>query len=685
MSTPISPPPVTRWQPDYLPAYVANGVIGLRVGPVPHLRGVAIVSGFEGLDSTELITSFARAPYPVAADLRVGKVKLSGSPERATLHEQRYDFAAGELHTRMSFDGDDARAEVDVLTFCSRTLPTIALQEIVVRVDRDCDLMLSAGVDTERLPGTWGDRMINRFDVDGLLRWVSYGGTGSCGAAYVTELSGAEHAGQTVDAGAAAPLNTSYTIRARAGRPYRLRQLTSLVPDALHRQPHLQAVRLAHAARTRGFDELRRDNARTWDDLWQGRVVLAGAPRRWQAMADAAYFYLHTSVHRSSPSSTGLFGMAYWPDYHYYRGHVMWDIETFVVPSLLLTQPEAARTLLMYRSARLGGARANAAMAGFGGLHFPWESSMLVGEEASPLNSPAPDKEHHVGMGVALAFARYAHATGDREFAATHTWPVLDGVAEWIESRLVRTPRGCEIERVNGIAEIEGTVDNNAFVNMAAAVVLREAAAFGHALGRGRPESWEKSAVDMILPIDPTTGVIYNHDGFDPDAPKAATPEAPAGLVLVGFETDPETERRTYDYYLRLADRYVGSPMLSALLGVFAARLGDRALALEMFERGYADFVVDPYLTTLEYDPAVFPEETRAGPFSANLGGFLTACLYGLPGLELNGGDPAGWARRPITMPDGWDAVTVARTWVRGQAATLTAEHGAPRATLLLS
>ena len=63
-------------------------------------------------------------------------------------------------------------------------------------------------------------------------------------------------------------------------------------------------------------------------------------------MLDAAYFYLQTSVHASSPASTSLFGLAYWPNYHYYRGHVMWDIEMFAVPPLVLTNPEAARSLL---------------------------------------------------------------------------------------------------------------------------------------------------------------------------------------------------------------------------------------------------------------------------------------------------------------------------------------------------
>ena len=69
-----------------------------------------------------------------------------------------------------------------------------------------------------------------------------------------------------------------------------------------------------------------------WAELWKGRIRLHGADARWQALADAALFYLFSSTHVASPASTSIFGLATWHDYHYYYGHVMWDIETFVVP-----------------------------------------------------------------------------------------------------------------------------------------------------------------------------------------------------------------------------------------------------------------------------------------------------------------------------------------------------------------
>ena len=245
-----------------------------------------------------------------------------------------------------------------------------------------------------------------------------------------------------------------------------------------------------------------------------------------------------------------------------------------------------------------------------------------------------------------------------------------------------RTSRGYEIRKVIGIAETETTVDNNAFVNIGAVVTLHEAAALGRMLGRGSPEDWDAVASQIALPIDQDQGVILNHDGYRPDEKGGETPEAPAGLFLLGFDTDPDTERRTLQFYLKLAHQYAGQPMLSSMLGLIAARLGDRDAALELFERGYADFIVDPFRITAEFSPSVFPDHTIAGPFTANLAGFLTACIYGLTGMNIGPGEPDSWCTRPIIMPKGWDGIHVERLWMRGRPASLTAEHGAEHARL---
>ena len=101
-----------------------------------------------------------------------------------------------------------------------------------------------------------------------------------------------------------------------------------------------------------------------------------------------------------------------------------------------------------------------------------------------------------------------------------------------------------------------------------------------------------------------------------------------------------------------------------------------------MFEEGYAKFVSERFLNTHEYRDDRFPEQPPAGPFFANLGGFLLGLLYGLPGLRVGSGAPTSWCERPVVMPETWDGVEVERIWVRGRPAHLLARHGDPRATL---
>ena len=90
---------------------------------------------------------------------------------------------------------------------------------------------------------------------------------------------------------------------------------------------------------------------------------------------------------------------------------------------------------------------------------------------------------------------QYLHATGDLEYGRTRIRPVLDQVCRWIESRVTQTPRGYEILGANGIAEKQHPVDNNAFVNMAASVVLRETLALAPELGSSPARAGRRSAV----------------------------------------------------------------------------------------------------------------------------------------------------------------------------------------------
>ena len=67
--------------PGAQPAYLANGLIGLRIPQIPLPQGTALVNGFVGLAPETGHEQYAPAPYPVGADLALGGVWLSDQPQ----------------------------------------------------------------------------------------------------------------------------------------------------------------------------------------------------------------------------------------------------------------------------------------------------------------------------------------------------------------------------------------------------------------------------------------------------------------------------------------------------------------------------------------------------------------------------------------------------------------------------
>jgi trehalose/maltose hydrolase-like predicted phosphorylase len=679
-SHPISPPAVTDNSRDELPAYLSNGVIGLRVLDIPLRPGVTIVSGLSGRHPTAGIEAAARAPYPLAGDIAIDGLWLSESLTRTTFRRQAYDFSCGELLSEFEFQGERARASVSVLTLCSRTEPTIALQEVTVRTNSPAEVTIRAGVDPSGVTGEWVRRELAtpsepKPTVDGALRWRTLEGISDLGAAYVTE---SPTPGAEVTRGEwreDTPLASEYRFTSRAGEPLVIRQMTAMVPSQMHPDPHRQAVRLVARARDIGWDQLRADNRAAWAEIWRGRIVLVGAERRWQEIADAAVFYLNTSVHPASPSSTSIFGLAQWTDYHYYYGHVMWDIETFGIPPLTVFQPHAARAVLDFRSRSLDAARRNADLHARRGTQFPWEASMSAGDEAAPGDGKASWYEDHVSLDVALAFVWHAHLTDDEEFIRTQAWPVVRGVCEWLSSRLVETDRGFEMHRAMGIAERTQPSDNEAFTMMSARMLLEEAVGLARRIDAATPRRWLEMASRLRIPTDSGGRHIVSYDGWQSNHEKGATPGPLAGLFPVWYPAG-SLEGPTLRRYLDLAPGYIGSPMLSSLYGVWAAWCGDRQGAARLFDEGYGRFISGRFSQTLEYRPDTEPSQPKAGPFFANLAGFLHGLLFGLPRLRPSASEPADWALRRVTLPAGWEAIEVDRLWIRDRPTSLTARHG---------
>lgn len=271
MEDPISPPPVAGGAGRELPAYLSNGVVGLKVRDNPLSPGMTLLSGFSGEHPERKIEAAAFAPYPIAGDISLDGVWMSEASQYVRIVDQACNFSTGELTTRLTFQVRGHQAKIAVMAFCSREQPTLVCQETSIEVDAACDIRVRAKIDLSGIEGralrynrdTPGEA---RPSSDGSLLWESAGAMSTCGLAYATELLGDAAKPQRPPLDGEG-LRSEYAWRAHRGRQFKLRQLVSLVPSALHSQPDYQAARLIAFAADVGFDAIRKDNRACWAEL----------------------------------------------------------------------------------------------------------------------------------------------------------------------------------------------------------------------------------------------------------------------------------------------------------------------------------------------------------------------------------------------------------------------------------
>ena len=151
---------------------------------------------------------------------------------------------------------------------------------------------------------------------------------------------------------------------------------------------------------------------------------------------NASEFYLWSSTRAGSQWSVSPAGLSS----NGYDGHIFWDAETWMYPSLLAQHPDIAAGMNAYRYQRLAAAEQHAAATGYQGARFPWESALDGTEQIPPPTSINSEGlyEQHITADIALAQWQYYLATGNRHWLATRGWPVLSQAATFWASRVAR-------------------------------------------------------------------------------------------------------------------------------------------------------------------------------------------------------------------------------------------------------
>jgi hypothetical protein len=448
-----------------------------------------------------------------------------------------------------------------------------------------------------------------------------------------------------------------------------------------------------------------------WQDLWRGRIVLSGPniTAEDQRVVDLAYYYQHSSVHRSTLDGSSPYGLSQLG----LGAEIFWDQDMWQQAVTTASQPAAGLALARFRVRTHSAARKIALQFGYDGALFPWQSSGIDGFEAQ-----APDAwsggqvEEHITPDVAVGVWESTRPSGDDDFGRHEAWPLLRDVARWVISRGQFTARGFEIRLTSGPDEWQIGVDNDSFMNMACAKSLEAALAAAGRYGLGSEaelELWQAARDTMVYPFSlgrPTT--LLSSEGAPCNGPGSpghlvcnrsnyqvgmlaymwahAIPGTINASVLHATWALEEKLRQIEP----LCPRGKGGPWCYSNVPTtewtpgftvppfiaMAAHFGDRAMALKLWKRLPVNFIYPPWGLHCQYDC----RENFGGIYLTTTAAILQSILFGLTGLRpwnLNATqDPAAFQPFVSKLPAGWDSIDIGRIYLGGRAYSLHAEHG---------
>lgn len=619
---------------DYTGASAANGTMGVLHWKEPFsVRQIVLNNVFELSSATKVNTSVLGInPFNIA-------VSVDGQRQKEyTDWRQDIDMKNAEHRTSVRYAG---KVDVSYSLIALRNLPHVALFKVRVKAQEAADVsfmksfVLPAGyIDASyshrefyadkrkvRLQQMSAKTEKGRYDVSSASMFIYDDSEG------LYDVSG-ERAMLKFDLA--------------AGEEVEFAIAGAVCTTSEYSDPFSEVQRQLIYLDCNGYDKVIAGHRRLWETLWTSDIVIEGDPDAQKAVRFALY-NLYSSCRegtRCSISPMGLSSLGY-------NGHIFWDSELWMYPSMLLMNHGIARSMIDYRTDRMEPARRKAADYGYDGLMFPWESDS-EGQEATPVWALTGPMEHHVTADVGIAAWNYYCVTKDIDWLRNEGWALLKGVAEFWVSRVEKNADGSySIDGVVGADEYADNVRDNAFTNAAAKVALENAASAASVLGYSVPALWKKIASDLRFNYSPD-GVTLEYEGYSGQEIK----QADVNLLAYPLQvvSDRKQILRDLKYYENKVDMVNGPAMTFSVFAVQYARLGDRKKAIDMLRRAYEINLRPPF--------GVFAETpTSNNPyFMTGAGGLLQAVLFGFGGLSIT---EEGIVQNAPLLPYGWKKLTL--------------------------
>ena len=410
-----------------------------------------------------------------------------------------------------------------------------------------------------------------------------------------------------------------FTKKLVKGKKYRFAVAGGICTSKDVTDPLNESERQPIYALQEGIDKLLNRHKQAWAELWNtGDIQIEGdldAQQRVRFALCNLYSYIRPET-RQSIAPMGLSSQGY-------NGHIFWDTELWMYPTLLALQPDMAKSCLDYRSDRLQKAKQKAFIYGYKGAMYPWESDD-TGEEATPTWALTGIFEQHITADVSIAFWNYYSYTQDKSWLRKE-WAVLKETADFWVSRVVKNLDGSfSILNVVGADEYAQHIDDNAFTNASAIESLKNTIKAATILNEPINPKWIEVSEKLVIHRE--NGITQNYKGYQGQMIK----QADVNLLAYPLHviTDKEQIEKDLEYYAEKIDKKDGPAMASGVLSVLYARLGDREKAYSYFVKSYLPNSRPPF--------GVFSESANSNNpyFATGAGAMLQAVIYGFGGVE---------------------------------------------------
>ena len=444
------------------------------------------------------------------------------------------------------------------------------------------------------------------------------------------------------------------------------------------------------------YTSFQESHIQCWNNHWNNaNLIITGDSHAQKCINFAMYHLINSGKYSGnyiSIPARNLSGEAY-------KGHIFWDTEIYMLPFFILTYPQIARQLLMYRYNTLLGARKNAELEGYKGASFAWESTdngleVAPTEVISPfgeiINIFTSEYEHHISPDIAYAIWQYWQVTGDDDFLINFGSEIIFETARFCESLLEQAEDGYyHMYNLVGPDEYHELVDDNAYTNIIVQynfeIALKSAELMKTKykdkyeklqetirLEDKELEFWSEIKDKIYIKQDPETKVYeqftgyfdlefiniheYDENRITPmdvilgrertrESQVIKQPDVIMFLYLIANKFSKETIEANYDFYEPRTGH--GSSLSPSIHSIVAARLGKMDQAYKYFKQA------------AEIDLYNNMGNASGGIHMAAMGGLWQAIVMGFGGMYIY---DQGLMFDPH-VPDQWEGLEFSVYW----------------------